>query len=293
MRDFTRAAFRGGLSGPDEDKWPWKVRQDIPGADALTERARAVAVQSFLQTDAEVMIMIDHDISWYGSHPEHEADGIHYPAYEGDLLHLARKCAETESIVGGVVSKKKHGEGVAIMWHKDTPDYCIGKDELIQVHVVGAAYTAIHRKVIEAVVATMDKVHPNYVPCFKTMEVPESEFPGYDFEGKDLQLSEDWAFCWRAWKLGFPIYAATRPICGHVGRYEYLVVRDSQKQEESHAAALATARLRIELLEEEIECQKSENETLTERFEDAQRETVEQLGRGLITMAAAGQGDTA
>jgi len=51
----------------------------------------------------QVMIMVDHDISWQ----------------PGDLGRLVQKVAETESVVGGVYSKRSFGQSMAIQFAED------------------------------------------------------------------------------------------------------------------------------------------------------------------------------
>ena len=199
-------------SGASKLMQPWQVSLTIPHGDALIDRARSICARDFLKTTAEVLIMIDHDMEWAGAGAD----------YEGDLLHVARLARETKGIVGAVVSKRVKGEGVATLF-KEERILNMGQPELIEVFYQGSAFTAYHRSAIEAVYETQAEVGPGFKPIFLPCVVDHPGVPG-----EKLHLSEDWAFCHRAIRLGVKVYATTRPIIGHWGHHKYTVAGDSE-----------------------------------------------------------------
>jgi hypothetical protein len=214
IRDATRAAYQHGQHG-EEKSWPLTLFETPQ--DALIERSRAICAKKFLATDSEVLIMIDHDLAWRGA--DEKAD------YEGDLLYLARRCHETRSIVGALVSKKARGQGVASML-KQAGELELGKDQLVESWYVGAAFTAYHRDVLQAVTDSMAEIPPGFTPIFMPF-ITKHPIK----KDAQLHLSEDWAFVERARDLGFPCYATTMPLITHYGNYGYTVVGDSQPTE--------------------------------------------------------------
>lgn len=204
----------------------WHLQYALAPQDALVSRSRAVVVQRFLQSsDAEVLIMLDHDLAWVGPSQE----------YEGDLLHIARQCADTQAIVGGAVSKKVKGQGVASMFKADCTVQ-IGCDPgLVDVWYLGGAFTAYHRRALERVAKEgylygkhvseqrMIEAAPGFRPVFMEMVVPHPLAPEMM-----LHLSEDWALCHRARELGVESHISLKPLIVHYGEYGFQVVRDSQ-----------------------------------------------------------------
>jgi len=235
VRDACRAAnitsvslYRTDLDGladlsavPRPPNGPWELTVVAPPQDALIDRCRAMCVTRFLKDmpDCEVLVMVDHDIQWAG------ADG---KGYEGDLLHIARRCAETKGIVGAVISKKVRGQGIACLWKQETTEIDLGKEgdeSVIPVWYMGAAFTAYHREALEKVSDTMDMVNPGFKPIFQPIVVPHPMDPQ-----QKLHLSEDWALCHYARQLGIETYASPRPLITHWGTYGYTVVGDSQPE---------------------------------------------------------------
>lgn len=224
IRDVVNALEQEGKITLDEHhkykqtaNGAWDVGVYLPPEDALIERSRSRLVETFLkETDAEILVMIDHDLDWVGPSAN----------YEGDLLHIARQAAATKGIVGAVVSKKTFSDGVACMW-KETGTHYIGQDaqkELEEVYCVGAAFTAFHRDVVQAVYDSEEYCEPGFRPVFQTMRV---RHPWN--EQNILHLSEDWAFCFRARDLGFKTYVALKPFVTHWGKYGYNIKSAQRK----------------------------------------------------------------
>jgi hypothetical protein len=235
VRDLQKAAFVAGratranetltASGMPALASFWETRFAPAPQDALVGRARAVAAQRFLkETDADVLLTIDHDLAWCGP----SAD------YEGDLLHLARQCAETRSIVGAAVSKKVLGQGIASMF-KRQGEFPIGmQPALEEVWYLGGAFTAYHRDVLQKVYDASVDCAPGFRPIYLECIVPHPMAPKVK-----LHLSEDWAICHYARQLGCESYLSLRPLIVHYGEYGFQVVRDSVPQDGANAPAPA------------------------------------------------------
>lgn len=213
--DATNALAHGGATTPPMHPVArcWDIRYTPAPQDALVSRSRAVAAQRFLQdTDAEVLIMLDHDLWWVGPSQD----------YEGDLLHIARQCSQVQGIVGAAVSKKVRGQGIASMI-REGGEYSFGLEpQLRQVWYLGAAFAAYHRRALEAVAAVTPSCTPGFRPMF--MECVTTH--PLDTAQK-LHLSEDWAFCHYARQCGFESYLSCKPIVIHYGEYGFQVVRDA------------------------------------------------------------------
>lgn len=86
-----------------------------------------------------------------------------------------------------------HGNAISIV-----SDYEPG--ELVQVDATGAAFLLIHRGVLEH----LARVHEEPLPWFA---------PGVY---KGMEYGEDWTFCMRVRKLGYPIFVNTAVKVGHM-----------------------------------------------------------------------------
>jgi hypothetical protein len=173
--------------------------------DALISRSRSAAASEFLQSGAEILIMIDHDISWE----------------PGDLERLAQKTAETRSVVAGIYSKRSFGSGVAVRF-AEPGEYTTGTDRLVRGRYLSTGFFGVHRRVVERLSQTLPLTNENFWPFFMPMlsnpSAPD-ERPEY--------LSEDWAFCERARAEGFELYLDLKPRLVHNGAHSYRVI-DSQ-----------------------------------------------------------------
>ena len=163
--------------------------------DALIDRARSSVSEGFLRSGFEVMVMVDHDLSWG----------------QGDLLRIAKKAHELQAIVGAAVSKRNRGDGIASRII-ETGIMGVGTDRLAAADFVGGAFTAYPRKIVEAVFNTMRQTTQGFRPGFLPATTPDTNDPT-----KDFYLSEDWAFCKRALDLGFKCYVDLLPKIGHWG----------------------------------------------------------------------------
>ena len=208
----------GGIGIPQPAVWP--MTSMVPGDDALIDRSRAMTGKAFLESNNEVLLMVDHDIEWNNADPE--------KGYEGDMLHLCLLAAETKGIVGGIVPKKVRGEGIASMVGAEITSP-LGQDGIFESPVVGSGMTAYHRDVIQDI---WDHVRdwdcrgeipaPGYVPIFMPNLARHPHAPD-----KMIVNSEDWALCERGRRLGHKSYLASRPVTTHWGMYGYTVAKDA------------------------------------------------------------------
>lgn len=179
-------------------------------ADALIDRSRNRAASMFLAADpaeaGDVMVMIDHDMTWA----------------PGDLEHLTNACLETGGVVAGIYSKRSFGKGVAVRFSQPG-DWQQGSDQLAPCDYVSTGFMAIHRKVLETLAEKLPKTLGDFYPFFLPV-LAERKFG--DQEATEY-LSEDWAFCYRAIEAGFTIHADMKPYLVHCGEYGYRVI-DSQ-----------------------------------------------------------------
>jgi len=175
--------------------------------DALISRSRCAAASEFLRSDAALMVMIDHDISWK----------------EGDLERLARQVLTTRAVVGGAYSKRSFGRGVPVRLSGDA-EHSLGEDRLVEAEYLSAGFLGIHRQVFTKMSEQLPLTTEDFWPFFLPMLSDPREFgerPEY--------LSEDWAFCERARILGMPLYLDLFPTLEHQGTHAYRPV-DSQLQ---------------------------------------------------------------
>jgi hypothetical protein len=187
--------------------WP-NLQHSVMLGESLLDRARSRVASQFLQTNREiagdVLLFVDADMSWQS----------------GDLSHIARKALEHNAIVGGIFPKRRFGEGSAIRFNAKG-EWKVGTDNLIPADYVSTGFIAIPRTALQAVADTQPWIREGYWPMFLAQVVEASDDKGetgYEY------LSEDWAFCDRAKKLGFKCYASAYPRLKHEGTYTYRLV---------------------------------------------------------------------
>lgn len=222
--------------------------------DALIERSRSRALGQFLQTDADVMVMVDHDLQWR----------------PGDLYHIAEQAYENSSLVGGLYCKRAMGRG----WSSRVPlegAIEFGKPGLIETAALATGFLAIPRRVVEGMIEKLDTTKPfwqskmkeaissgdtasicslqdmsiapiadgayrkvdfNYHDFFRCVRAPNASNPEiFQF------LSEDWAFSVRANYCGFKSYLSTFPLLIHHGEYGFTVADGMDDRDKALANA--------------------------------------------------------
>lgn len=190
--------------------------------DALIPRMRDRAASWFLEwTEAEVLIMLDHDIEWE----------------PGDMEYIAQRCAETKGVVAGIYPKRGMGQDPPVTPALDAPEgrYHFGDDVLLPALHVPTGFLAIHRDVLLGLAKRLPYtmsgcwpffligLFPGQMPddhdeCPFCMPAEDGKFVHYEY------LSEDYAFVRRVHEVGFPVYMALKPRLKHVGHYVYRMV---------------------------------------------------------------------
>jgi hypothetical protein len=182
-------------------------RYHQPSGDADIYRNRSKVASAFLLDEGtDVLLMIDHDMSWS----------------QGSLERLVEKAREHRAIVGAVCPKRGFGAGVATRFFTADSELTVPTDELVEVSAVGAALTAIHRDVIDAVKGEL-KVHETFptqrvewYPIFRQSFVLK-DGDHFQYNGEDFDL------CDRARQMGFKVYADLLPTVRHHGDYGFSI----------------------------------------------------------------------
>lgn len=208
--------------------------------DALIARSRSRACGTFLRSDCDVMVMIDHDIEWK----------------PGQAYNLGKTAFETGQVVGGLYCKRAFSKGWA---SRISPGHAEkvsigGEESLIESDAVATGFMAIPRSALEMMVDKLDmhggyynlalescaaagdidrmqaladmsvcrikdgaykKVTSDYYDMFRCFRLPGSETEVCQF------LSEDFAFCKRAQFCGIKTYISTAPYLKHYGTYAF------------------------------------------------------------------------
>lgn len=206
--------------------------------DALIERSRSRAIGQFLKSDNDVMVMIDHDISWS----------------PGDACEVARIAYENNALVGGLYCKRAFGQGWASRINfVGGVEFGKQDDNLVECDGLATGFMAIPRKIAEDMrdklnidgdhmkqlladangdvnkIVNLLDVSVGYIKdgAYKVANFEYYDFfrcfrrrcntphPQYEF------LSEDWAFSIRANFLGYKTYVATRCLLTHHGDHGY------------------------------------------------------------------------
>jgi hypothetical protein len=172
--------------------------------DSLLPRRRSIALSQFYERSTDdVMVTIDHDISWN----------------PGDVVKVAEKALEMTAIVGGLYSKRAEGQGWASRLSL-VGTIRIPSDEVVKTEYVGSGFMAIPRSVIRKMLEDPAKAaltrcwdgRFEYWDYYHTMAVPHKQRPElYEY------LSEDWAFCERVKMAGIECYTDLRPRIVHYG----------------------------------------------------------------------------
>ena len=214
--------------------------------DALISRSRSRVLGNFFNNKpGDVLVMVDHDVSWR----------------PGDLTHIARKAFESGELVGGLYCKRAFKKG----WASRVPNVGTVRfgedDKLLQTDSLATGFLAIPysavAKIIEELSVTSEtfkqkrkqliddgdydelltlhdlsianikdgawkSAEHDYYDFFRCMRWPSGA--GKNYPGATMQfLSEDWAFSIRALHCGVKSYLSTYPILTHTGNHGYIV----------------------------------------------------------------------
>lgn len=221
--------------------------------DALIERSRSRALGKFLESEGDVMVMVDHDIQWR----------------PGDLIHVAEQAVKENALVGGLYCKRAFGKG----WSSRVPPSGgveFGKPGLLETPALATGFMAIPRSLVLGMIDQLDITQDRWKESFATAiksgdhelianlqdlsiaPIADGAYRQIDFkyhdyfrcirapsgnEGVFQFLSEDWSFANRAIFCGYKSYISTYPLLVHHGQYGYTIpdgmdARDKQAHEE-------------------------------------------------------------
>jgi hypothetical protein len=242
----------------------WVNKLDVCHArmsgDALIARSRSRATGAFLNSDCDVMVMIDHDIEWK----------------PGEAWDMAKIAFEMDSIVGGLYCKRALGQGWASRFGIGSDvNLQIGSEgRLVPSDAVATGFMAIPRTALERMVDRLD-VHGGYYSMVEDLLVEDgnakklrtladmsvcrikdgaykkAKFDYYDMfrcfriggadEETEQFMSEDWAFCKRAQFCGIKTYITTKPYLKHHGSYPFRPEDGMDQDDKQKAQECATA----------------------------------------------------
>jgi SAM-dependent methyltransferase len=169
--------------------------------DGLVSRARSVvASRWWAETADDVFLMIDDDITFSVD----EADRVIRHARERRGI----VCGAYPVRNGAHLAIRGLDEAATIEFRPDAP--------LVEIEYAATGFMAVHRSVLDAMVASLELVHEDqpwaFWPMFTPMTVPMGPARAY--------LSEDWAFCHRARALGFKVYVDPTVRLGHLAQIQ-------------------------------------------------------------------------
>jgi hypothetical protein len=181
------------------------IAVSVKSGDALIDRSRSIVASRFLENkDYDILFFIDDDV-------------VFDPVDVAKIANVMQ--AQNLDIVGGAYMKKQvKSPHLAIKTMKNSKIF-FGPEAFVQeVDMVSTGFMAINRHVLEKMVEakSVPLCHPKnlrFYPFFQP-------FPK-EIDGEWIYLSEDWAFCYRAKKLGFKIWVDGTTKLGHAGRYVY------------------------------------------------------------------------
>lgn len=172
--------------------------------DALITRSRSRAASSFLESQADILVMVDSDIKFL----------------PGDLLKLAEKAYEY-SIIGGAYTKRNgHNTELAIRVLPGSEIIFADDSNPVEVEYLSTGFLAVHRRVFEAMLTRDDMplCHASdslrFYPFFRDAVSVRPD-------GEVFYLSEDWAFQERAKEHGFKSWLDPSIRLSHLGSYDF------------------------------------------------------------------------
>lgn len=185
-----------GVCAPNEIGWRLRVKT----GDALISRSRAIVVTRWWsETNDDVFLMADDDI-------------VFKPADADRLVDL---CRSGHDIVCGAYAVHDGGH-LACRFLPGTGDITFGPEQPpLEIEYAATGFMAVHRRVIDALVATLPLCHANqpwsFYPLFQPALVENEGAGGWEW------LSEDWSFVRNARALGFKCWLDPQTRLTHMG----------------------------------------------------------------------------
>lgn len=179
-------------------------RQAVHRGDALISRVRSKAVSQWYREDGgDVFLMVDDDVVFSSQ----------------DAAKVVELARSTESIACAAYPVRGAGHLACRLL---TVPQAFGTGEpAVRIKYAATGFMAVHRKVIDALVATMPYCHPRQEWGFWPLFACSIED---DAHGEPEYLSEDWAFCKRAEDLGFEVWMDPSVILQHIGAKAWSVM---------------------------------------------------------------------
>jgi hypothetical protein len=192
-----------------------------------------------MESGADVMVMIDHDITWR----------------PGDAAQIADLAVKENALVGGLYCKRAFGKG----WSSRVPvngSISFGQPGTIETPALATGFLAIPRSMVLGVEEQLDITKDAWKQSFyKAVDdkdyaqicllqdlsiapIADGAYREIDFRYKDYfrcirapsgvpdvyqYLSEDWAFSVRAVHCGYKSYISTYPVLGHTGEHTFII----------------------------------------------------------------------
>jgi len=192
---ITSYAHHSMLRTASAGRYPWQIFEGL-SPDACVGRARsALATRVLDSPHIDVLLMVDHDVSWR----------------EGDAEHIVELAHEREGVVGGLVSKRAHKQGFGGRL-VDSEQLEIGSRQVVELPedaYLGGAFMAFSRKVIEKLADVLPRTRDGIVPAFLPILKHNPRIDCVEW------LSEDWAFCHAARLVNAPVLLTMHPVLAH------------------------------------------------------------------------------
>jgi len=168
--------------------------------DPYIGRARDVIAANFLESDCDLLGMMDADLIWTAGQWE-------------------QLIARDKDIVAGFYPKKQPKLEWVVQALPNKPE--ADSTGLMEVMYIGTGFMLIRRKVFERMILLYgkeigftDEMHPNKRRIWDFFSVGVHQPSG-------RYLTEDWWFCQRALDLGYKVYGDTKVILPHIGMAVY------------------------------------------------------------------------
>lgn len=164
-------------------------RLRVKTGDALISRSRSIIVTAwYRETNDTVCLIIDDDITFTAQ----------------DVDHIVELCSNGHDIIVGAYPVRNGGH-MACRFTPEVRELHVGPEQPpLEIVYGGTGFMAIHRRVIDALVADMPLCHANqqwsFFNLFPTMVVENPDAGGHEL------LSEDWSLCALARQKGFKIW---------------------------------------------------------------------------------------
>lgn len=193
----------------------------LSNKDAAVDRARSKIATRCIDEGFDVVVMVDHDLTWD----------------PGNAAYIAHEAHARGGIVGGLVSKRQFGQGFGGRFGDGKP-HELYSDELVQLGptgYVGGAFTAYSRAALEKIADhhKLPRTRDNMIPFFLPMVVFNERLQQHEY------LSEDWSACHRAHMAKVPCFAAMLPRVVHHGNYGFTLHDGAGKADATHVADIA------------------------------------------------------